>query len=111
MLGEKTQELIEEAVKAELQHGIDNYGEFQSFQEAFVVLLEEICELEAEIETTPIQMQLAIELFKDNLFSDEIYGEKILDIYSYAQDVCGEAIQVMAMCDKLLLYGEKRNKQ
>lgn len=100
MFDEMTKKYIQAAISSEKQNAIENYGlTYNSDHEAFAVLKEEVEETRDE------QIQVKNGLYK---FWNEIKNNKNIDekniafICEHAEKLALEAVQVAAVCKKIL---------
>ena len=106
MISGRAIDYIMQAVDAEENAAISEYGLFHSNHEAWAVLKEEVQELLELFDEDKIYVDL--DKLWDKVRRDEPISEgDLYDIYKWAQRCAEEAVQVFAMC---LKWGE-RNEQ
>lgn len=106
MIGEETEKMLGEAMKAEIRHGIEKYGEFHTHHEAIAVLLEELQEAKEITSCLPDIGDDVMKTLWESVKGDEVTKGKINlleDILMNAFLGAGECIQVAAMCSKWIL--------
>ena len=89
--------IIEELAEKELAEANANYPLFHSPHEAYGVLLEEVEELAEAVEVINNHMTRMWDMIRQD---DSIAHEKEM-IHYWATEAACEAIQVIAMCDKI----------
>lgn len=97
---DKLPALIEE----ELRAAMDEHGDFHSFHEGYAVLLEEVDELEFSYD----RVRCLSRLMWDHIRKDNNEGAiKIaFQMLKEAQCAAAEAIQVAAMAQKIIRFGD-----
>lgn len=104
MIGEETKKHIEEAVTAEMNHGIEQHGEFHTHHEAIAVLFEELQEVQDCANDLAVKQEEKIPEIWESVKKDEtsfyVEGDLLEEIKSVAMRGAEECVQVAAMCDK-----------
>lgn len=103
MIGEKTELLIEDAVKEEKRFCIEKHGEFHNHHEAWAVMREELEEVEECFDPFNRIIASAMEGLWNLVRSDDVgvEAQEMIDkISERAMELTKECIQVLAMCDK-----------
>ena len=100
MISGRAIDYIMQAVDAEENVAISEYGLFHSNHEAWAVLREEVEEL-CECLDDQEAMHHRLDLIWDKIRRDETISEgDMMEIYNWAQRCAEEAVQVMAMIQK-----------
>lgn len=107
MFNRKTEEIINDAIEAETREAEKNYGKkYASKHEAYAVLKEEIEECKEEIDKikTPIHLfWLSVRGRQKDINVDNYSDTKQINIIkSIAINTAKEALQVAAVCNKIL---------
>lgn len=90
---------IQELADEELKEANKKYPLFHSDHEAYAVILEEFEECSEEVSSMSLWIAKMWEKIRDN---DEIYST-MTEIKYHALHAAAEAIQVAAMCDKVVM--------
>ena len=109
MIGVKTVMLIGEAVKAEYECCVEEYGAFKNWHEAWAVLKEEIEEVQECFKPFEFTAESNMDMLWDDIRADDVRAEIIDDQMSVSQisnieditfEIMEECAQVLAMCRK-----------
>nr|DAG76634.1 MAG TPA: hypothetical protein [Caudoviricetes sp.] len=94
---------IQALVDEELKEANEKYPLFHSYHEAYAVILEELEETEENVKA----MGYCIQAMWDYVKRDKEPRKSVENLKNFALNTAAEAIQVAAMCDKVLLKEEQ----
>lgn len=94
---------IQALVDEELKEANEKYPLFHSYHEAYAVILEELEETEENVKA----MGYCIQAMWDYVKRDKKPRKSVENLKKFALNTAAEAIQVAAMCDKVLLKEEQ----
>lgn len=91
---------IEELVKEELREANEKHPLFSSAHEAYAVIKEEVEEVEDELEKIETDIEIIWQSIKTN--ERDFREHRIKAIKANAENLAAKAIQVAAMCQKMI---------
>lgn len=92
-------------IEEELQAAMDEHGDFHSFHEGYAVLLEEVDEVEFAYNRVRCLMRLLWDYVRND--DDGQAVRMAQEILKEAQCAAAEAIQVAAMAQKIIRFGDE----
>lgn len=104
MFAELTKKLVNNAINSETAQAMKNYGEtYNSLHEGYAVLKEEVEEAGEAWESAERKLNILWEFIRTpEVFMSDKPTEIIFDLKSEAEKIALEAVQVAAVCNKIL---------
>ena len=114
MFGDGSEKALAEAVREELQHGVNKHGWFKSHHEAWAVTKEEVEEVIECFVPLDATVSQNLDMLWDFIRHDDMGGDDaqqlVERIHEVMEELAKECIQVMAMCKKWMKLIDKETR-
>ena len=114
MFGDGSEKALAEAVREELQHGVNKHGWFKSHHEAWAVTkeeAEEVVECFMPLNATVGQnLDILWDFIRHDNMGEDDAQQLVERIHEVMEELAKECIQVMAMCKKWMKLIDKETR-